>query len=92
MSNAEKFAREAIEWADVAYPGYSQSLNSTKASAHTGMLKGYAAAKQADAQRIERLEKALNRIASWDEGPVVGPHFDEPASAEIARAALENKQ
>ena len=36
----------------------------------------------------ERLEAALTRIASWSEGPVVTGRFDEPGSAEIARAAL----
>lgn len=31
---------------------------------------------------------ALNRIASWPEGPVVLPSFDEPSSAATARAAI----
>lgn len=44
------------------------------------------------ARRLERAmagaEEALNRIASWREGAVVGSSFDEPGSAGIARAAL----
>lgn len=32
---------------------------------------------------------ALNKIAAWDEGEEVGPHFDEPHAAKIARKALE---
>ena len=36
----------------------------------------------------ERLREALNRIASWREGPRVTSSFDEPGSAEIARQAL----
>ncbi len=37
---------------------------------------------------VERLTWAANRIASWGEGDTVTGSFDEPASAEIARAAL----
>ena len=35
-----------------------------------------------------KLREALNRIASWNEGPEVTGSFDEPCSAEIARQAL----
>jgi len=41
-------------------------------------------------QRIEELEEALNRIASWDEGAVVTGSFDEPVAARTARSALAN--
>lgn len=40
-------------------------------------------------REIERLRKALNRIASWEEGDTVRGNFDEPNAARIARAALE---
>jgi len=35
-----------------------------------------------------RMREALERIAAWDEGPVITGSFDEPGSAIIARAAL----
>jgi hypothetical protein len=38
--------------------------------------------------KLDRCVAALNSIACWGEGPTVGGHFDEPHSAEIARAAL----
>lgn len=38
--------------------------------------------------RIARLEAALNKIASWDEGAEVTSQFDEPFAARYARAAL----
>lgn len=34
---------------------------------------------------------ALNKIASWPEGATVRPSFDEPWSAQIARAALSKE-
>ena len=40
---------------------------------------------------VERLEAALNKIASWSEGPSVNGSFDEPNSAEMARTALKEK-
>lgn len=44
------------------------------------------------ARRLERAlavaESALNSVAAWREGDVVGSSFDEPGSAGIARAAL----
>lgn len=44
------------------------------------------------ARRLERrarqLVKALDAIASWNEGPRVKPSFDEPAAAAKARLAL----
>ena len=43
------------------------------------------------AERIKVLEDALNQIASWREGRIVGSYFDEPFAAEIARAALGDK-
>lgn len=43
---------------------------------------------RAQAAEIERLRAALNKIASWHEGPVVTGAFDEPHSAMTARAAL----
>ena len=42
--------------------------------------------------RIKELEAALNEIASWSEGDVVGSHFDEPGAAQIARSALAHKE
>lgn len=39
--------------------------------------------------RMELLRAALQRIASFGEGPQVTDSFDEPVSAAIARAALE---
>ena len=36
--------------------------------------------------RLADAEAALNTIASWREGPVVLAAFDEPHSAEVARA------
>lgn len=42
---------------------------------------------RAQAAEIERLRAALNKIASWHEGPVVTGAFDEPHSAMTARAA-----
>ena len=38
--------------------------------------------------RVARLREALNKIASWREGPVVTSAFDEPGAASVARAAL----
>jgi hypothetical protein len=35
--------------------------------------------------RLEAAEKALDAIASWHDGEEVGPHFDEPGSARLAR-------
>ena len=43
---------------------------------------------RAQAAEIERLRAALNKIASWHEGPVVTGAFDDPQSAMTARAAL----
>jgi hypothetical protein len=43
----------------------------------------------AERERIRVLRKALDRIASWDEGPVVTGVFDEPHAAMVARAALK---
>lgn len=40
-------------------------------------------------ETIRVLREALEKIASWSEGPVVTGAFDEPAAAMIARAALE---
>jgi hypothetical protein len=37
---------------------------------------------------FDQMKTALNRIASWEEGEVVTTAFDEPGSAEIARAVL----
>lgn len=37
----------------------------------------------------ERYQKALDQIASWQEGDTVRGNFDDPSSARIARAALE---
>lgn len=42
------------------------------------------------AMRVKKLEDALNSIASWHDGDVVGSHFDEPASAFLARQALSD--
>jgi len=99
MSNTEKWREEFEAWSCNFYSGLATARDTWSAErqgyndfSHHMAYHAYLAAKRADAQRIERLEKALNHIASWDEGPVVGPHFDEPASAEVARAALENKQ
>lgn len=33
-------------------------------------------------------DAALNKIASWNEGPEVNSTFDEPSAAKIAREAL----
>lgn len=38
---------------------------------------------------IMLLSEALDKIASWGEGPEVTTSFDEPNSAKIAREALE---
>lgn len=43
--------------------------------------------------KVQTAEKALNQCASWNEGPEVGSHFDEPGAASIAReyfAAMEH--
>lgn len=37
------------------------------------------------------LLNAVDLIASWSEGDEVGGHFDEPASAELARKALAQR-
>lgn len=37
---------------------------------------------------LNTLQEALQRIAVWGEGAVVGSHFDEPNSASVARDAL----
>ena len=42
-------------------------------------------------ERLDVLEDALNKIASWREGRIVNSWFDEPFAAEIARAALGDK-
>lgn len=34
--------------------------------------------------------EALNRIASWTEGPTVDSTFDEPSAARVARRAIED--
>jgi len=39
-------------------------------------------------ERVARLEQALVRIASYDDGPDVTGSFDEPCAARIARDAL----
>lgn len=39
-------------------------------------------------ERHERMRAALDKIASWGDGPVVNGGFDNPADAAIARAAL----
>lgn len=39
-------------------------------------------------ERVAKLEHALMRIASYDEGPDVTSRFDEPCAARIARDAL----
>jgi hypothetical protein len=45
--------------------------------------------KGCDAPRLLAVAtEALEKIASWGEGEV-GPHMDEPGSAEIARTALD---
>lgn len=41
-------------------------------------------------EEIAELRYSLNEIASWDEGEKVGPHFDEPWAARVARAALQS--
>lgn len=46
------------------------------------------AERDALAERVARLEQALMRIASYDEGPDVTGSFDEPCAARIARDAL----
>lgn len=43
----------------------------------------------AQTEHIRVLREALDKIASWDEGPVVTGTFDEPHAAMVARAALE---
>lgn len=37
----------------------------------------------------DRLRGALIQIASYHQGPVVTPEFDEPCAASVAREALE---
>jgi hypothetical protein len=39
-------------------------------------------------EALQAAREALERIASWPEGDTVGGHFDEPASAQIARDAI----
>lgn len=51
-------------------------------------LNRLAAALASREAEIGRYKEALIKIASFGEGVNVGPHFDEPASAIEARAAL----
>jgi len=44
--------------------------------------------KIAFAAKYKRMEEALNKIASWEEGEVASGSFDEPAAAGEAREAL----
>ena len=39
-------------------------------------------------RQVELFMAGLNTIAAWKEGSTVGPEFDAPASAAIARRAL----
>ncbi|MDX1902105.1 MAG: hypothetical protein SFW66_08935 [Gammaproteobacteria bacterium] len=39
-------------------------------------------------KKLEIALAALNDIAVWSDGETVGPHFDEPGSARIARKAI----
>jgi len=40
------------------------------------------------ANRVSKLERALNQIACWGDGEKVGSHFDSPGNSETAREAL----
>jgi hypothetical protein len=42
--------------------------------------------------RVRGYREALNKIASWSEGPVVKGSFDEPAAASVARTALADAE
>jgi hypothetical protein len=42
--------------------------------------------------KVARLRAALDEIASWSEGPVVNGGFDEPGSAQTARAVLAEEK
>ena len=50
-------------------------------------VKLYFTAFNKAAERIKKLEEALDEIAVWDDGDI-GPHMDEPCSASKARIAL----
>lgn len=39
-------------------------------------------------EKYKKMEEALNKIASWEEGEEVTGSFDEPGSARIARESL----
>jgi hypothetical protein len=51
-------------------------------------LEAAAALERLEAEN-QRLRGALNSIASWGEGETVDSSFDEPYSAQIARAAID---
>lgn len=54
----------------------------------TGDLRLLLADRDAVRERIAKVREKLNRLAAWRDGPVVGPHFDDPYSAEVARECL----
>ena len=47
---------------------------------------------EAERAKVKVLRLALNRIASWGEGPDVTLSFDDPNSARIAREALKSTE
>lgn len=47
---------------------------------------------QADEAKLNIAREALEKIASWSEGQTVRSHFDEPASALVAREAITKIQ
>lgn len=53
---------------------------------HTGLL-----ALVREARNAARYREALNKIASWEEGPDVTAAFDDPGSAAWARQALQEE-
>jgi predicted aldo/keto reductase-like oxidoreductase len=72
-------------------PCFPAASNSNIVAMLAALADAERRAAQAEAER-DRLRAALERIASWEEGPEVTAKFDCPSCARIARAALDRPE